>query len=581
MPFFPNVGRVTEMRRALQGRGLLGIAALSLVSAPLLAGQVSHPRSVSADDVPAKVFDRLNLVRTKPATTFAGEPIHAFTPLARLYDARDYTPLWVSQEEPSPAAFAAARTLERAAEHGLEPSDYHHRAIVELLGAPAGTWQSGTLLDLELLLSDGLLHYGAQLASGRLRSGVFDPELRDFRHEVDLVAAIQEAASGDPTVVWEEIAPAETAYRDLQLALRVHREILNRGGWREIPGGPVLVPGSRAPEARLGPLRERLRASGDLGTGEDAPGFYDATLAEAVRRFQARNGLIPDGKLGPATIEVLAVSAVERVSQIELSLERFRWLPRELGRRYIRVDIAAYRLELVEQGETVLDMRVVVGRPDRPTAVFSDEVRYLVFHPFWEVPFNLAIEDELPAIQKDVGYVQQRNFDVLRGWPPNERSVDPRQVDWASLDRENFPYRLRQRPGPGNSLGRVKFMFPNRFSIYLHDTPRPELFKRAERDLSSGCIRVERPTELAAELLEGTPGWDRWLIDEVLASGHQSTVRLLQPMPIHLLYFTAWPDASGKIGFRKDIYDLDPALRAALDQRSSEQDRTTVPGTAG
>jgi murein L,D-transpeptidase YcbB/YkuD len=421
------------------------------------------------------------------------------------------------------------------------------------------------MLDLELLLSDGLLRFAAHLISGRTRAGTFDPQLNDFRHELDLLPIIEQAAAGNPEQVLRHLEPSAPAYRQLMAALERHRTLEQQGGWPTVPPGPVLAVGDHAPELRLQALRSRLQASGDLEAGAPvAEGQYSVELADAVRRFQDNHGLTVDGKLGPTTNKELAVPAAERSNSIALTLERLRWLPRDLGQRYLRVDIAAATLALVENGRQVLDMRVIVGQARRPTAIFSDQVRYLVFYPYWEVPHTLAVEDELPKIQADPSWIEKRDFEVLRGWGDHARIVNPSSIDWASLDRHDFPYRLRQRPGRSNALGRIKFMFPNAFDIYLHDTPRRDLFERSDRRLSSGCVRLENPIELAAELLEGTPLWDRWRIDRVLAAGNQTTVSLLQPVPIHLVYFTAWPDEQGAIHFRRDIYGLDAGLSSDL-----------------
>ena len=288
-------------------------------------------------------------------------------------------------------------------------------------------------------------------------------------------------------------------------------------------------------------------------------------MSDAVRRFQKRNGLSVDGRLGPATSKALAVTAEDRAATIELSLERLRWLPRDLGRRHLRVNIPHYRLQLIEDEQSKLDMRVIVGRRDRPTATFSDAVAYLVFYPYWEVPRTLAVEDELPKAQADPSWIQKRNFEVLQGWDENARALDPAAIDWSALDHDRFPYRLRQRPGSGNALGRDQVHVSQR----LRHLPA--------RHAKSKAVRTGRPqselrvasgwrilSSLQAELLEGTPLWDRWRIANVLEAGKQTTARLLDPVPIHLVYFTAWPDEEGRIGFFDDIYQLDPGLSADL-----------------
>ena len=568
-------------------------ALLCLLLPTVALSQAAPEKNTTADDLGFYLSTRIDALDFQSSPAVANEPIRAHESLTRLYDSIGRSPLWLHRNQPTLAARGAADHLARAFEQGLDPEDYHAAAIQGLIrqveavsreqtsnqaGDPLPSQERDRLFDLELLLSDGLLHYGAHLLSGRIKSGVFDPDLNRFRHEIDLVPQLVKAATGSPDRFVAQLEPATAAYRHLKRALLRYREIEQQGGFVDIPPGPVLAEGTRSTPVRIEALRRRLEQSGDHGSTREAPPsasppsrsmpaeIYDAELSQAVRRFQTRQGLTADGKLGPATATALAVPVGERIAAIELSMERLRWLPRDLGRRHLLVNIPESRLQLIDDDRTTLDMRVIVGRPDRPTAVFSDAVRYLVFYPYWEVPLTLAVEDELPKIQEDPSWVHKRNFEVLKGWDDNARALDPESIDWNSVGPDEFPYRLRQRPGPGNALGRIKFMFPNGFSIYLHDTPTRKLFQQEKRSLSSGCIRLESPVELAGELLEGTPLWDRWRIDQVLEAGRQTTVPLLSPVPIHLVYFTAWPDELGEVGFHDDIYRLDPGLRTDLDR---------------
>ena len=228
------------------------------------------------------------------------------------------------------------------------------------------------------------------------------------------------------------------------------------------------------------------------------------------------------------------------------------------------MNIAAFRVDVVESVETVLTMRAIVGRAYRRTPVFSDTVRYLVLNPSWNVPHSIAVNDKLPLIRQDPGYLERYGYRLYRGWGANAARVDPDTVDWSRITARNFPYRLYQEPGPHNALGRIKFMFPNRFDVYLHDTPERQLFQRTTRTFSSGCIRVERPRDLAGYLLRGAPSWTPDRIDRVLAAGTETTVSLPEPVPIHIQYWTAWAEGDGTVHFRPDIYDRDDSLDRAL-----------------
>jgi murein L,D-transpeptidase YcbB/YkuD len=314
---------------------------------------------------------------------------------------------------------------------------------------------------------------------------------------------------------------------------------------------------------RVAALAARLVASGELDMHDGD--VFDAPLADAVRRYQTRHGLTADAVVGQATLASLNAPIQARIDRLIVNLERWRWLPETLGERYIIVNIAGFKLDLVEDGEAALSMRVVVGTPFRRTPVFSERISYLVLNPSWHVPHRIAITDKLPLIKANPDYLAQQNYALLQGWGADERVIDPATVDWPAVTRNDFPYRLRQAPGPFNALGRVKFMFPNKFSVYLHDTPARELFGRDARAFSSGCIRLERPLDLAETLLAAEPGWSRTAIDAALATGREQTVRLGRPVPVHLLYWTAWVDpADGTLNFRDDIYGRDTRVLAAL-----------------
>ena len=300
-----------------------------------------------------------------------------------------------------------------------------------------------------------------------------------------------------------------------------------------------------------------------------------------MKRFQWRHGLTADGVLDAATRAELNVSAERRVEQLELNLERWRWLPQDLGRRHIIVNIAAFELEVVEDEAVVLAMRVVVGRPYQHTPVFSDTMRYLVLNPYWQVPHDIAVKEVLPRVQRDLSYLAQQKMQVFQGWGPEAEEIDPATVDWSAITPASFPFRLRQDPGPINALGRIKFMFPNKFNVYLHDTPARPLFDETRRDFSHGCIRIQKPIELALYLLRKDPHWNRETLLRALDEVVDRSVPLPEPIPIHLLYWTAWADEDGTIQFRRDIYGRDAplleALRAPRPPKSSRHRKSASP----
>jgi murein L,D-transpeptidase YcbB/YkuD len=294
------------------------------------------------------------------------------------------------------------------------------------------------------------------------------------------------------------------------------------------------------------------------------PELFDEALELGLKRFQARYGLTADGVMDAATRRELNVSAERRVEQLEVNLERWRWLPQDLGQRHIIVNIPAFELEVVEKDAVVLSMRVVVGRPYQHTPVFSETMRYLVLNPYWHVPHGIAVQDVLTHVKRDFSYLKQQQMQIFQGWGPEARAIDPATVDWSAVTPSRFPYRVAQDPGSVNALGRIKFMFLNKFNVYLHDTPARLLFAETQRDFSHGCIRIQKPLELALYLLRKDPQWDRETLLRALNKAKDRSVPLPEPIPIHLLYWTAWAEEDGTIKFRRDIYGQDAPLLAAL-----------------
>lgn len=359
------------------------------------------------------------------------------------------------------------------------------------------------------------------------------------------------------------LLPPQPGYARLKQVLAGYKEIAAKGGWPVVPNGPKMQKDDRGERVAL--LRARLVASGELNTKSTTDTtLFDAELDSAVRGFQRRYGLDADGAVGPATLEALNVSAQKRVEQIRVNMERWRWLPQNLGERYILVNIANFELDVIEQTKPIMTMRVVVGKYFRRTPVFSDRMTYLVLSPYWHVPPHIAKEDKLPLIRKNPDYLSQENIKVFQSWDAKTKEVDPKSIDWLQITARSFNYRLRQEPGPKNALGRVKFMFPNKFDVYLHDTPSRELFSKTVRTFSSGCIRIEKPIELAEYLLQKDPQWNRERILTVIDKRIERTVLLPESIPIHLLYWTVWAEADGTVQFRNDIYGRDKLLCDAL-----------------
>lgn len=364
--------------------------------------------------------------------------------------------------------------------------------------------------------------------------------------------------------------PSHPVYNSLRQALARYRALAAAGGWPLVPEGPKIQKGDQ--NKRVGALRVRLMASEGFSVQElpREETLFDEQLEQAVRRFQQRHGLAVDGIVGPATFAALNIPVEERVQQIELNMERWRWFPRNFGSRYLFVNIANFGLEVMENDQPVMTMRTIVGRADRRTPVFSTPLSYLVLSPYWHVLSRITIQDKLPLIRKDPEYLARQRMRVFEG----QEEVDPSTIDWSMVTAQNFPYRLQQSPGSRNALGRVKFIFPNRFNVYMHDTPSRALFQKSVRAFSSGCIRIEKPLELAEYLLRDDPTWTREKMLGAIEKRKERVVHLSETIPVYLLYWTAWADADGTVQFRQALYGRDKALEKALESSSTRSSIT-------
>ena len=354
--------------------------------------------------------------------------------------------------------------------------------------------------------------------------------------------------------------------------LTQYREIVANGGWQTVPNGGVLEPGDTSTVARMQALVARLAVEGYLDDGtriealRDSTGattdraLYDERLAGAVATFQSRHSIEVDSILGGGTLASLNNSAEYRLRQIAANLERLRWLPRTLGERYIFVNVPAFRLEAFDKGQRALEMKVIVGSEfnDQETPAFADSMSYVVFRPYWNVPKNIALEEILPEASKDPGYLRKRDYEVVRGWSETSPVVGQSAPSWSSI--ESGQLRIRQRPGKQNALGSVKFMFPNDFDIYLHDTAAPELFERDIRAFSHGCIRVEHPDQLGQFVL----GWDAGQVRQAMETGPEARhVNLERKIPVYILYLTTYV-RDGELFFGNDLYKRDEKLTLAV-----------------
>ncbi len=507
--------------------------------------------------------------------TCRGEIICGLQVIPIFYQNRDFAPKWFGVDGLHPSALTLVEAIRNADREGLNSEDYHLNAIEQILhelsdeAFPPDSSKAHRWADLDLMLTDAYLLLGSHLSAGRVNPENLHADWLLGTRSMELADLLGQTESPEQLVrQLNQLKPRHQGYKDLISALLRLREILSRGGWPQVETSRILRPGDK--DSAIATVRRRLELSGDLrdNAALDTDDVYDPVLVSAVERFQRRHGLRPDGVLGPRSVEAMNVTVAQRIRQIELNLERWRWLPQDLGERHIVVNTAAFYLKVIEHGHEKMAMRVVVGRPARQSPVFSADMTYLVFNPYWNVPRKLAVEDILPKAKKDVHYLIDKKFKVFNGWKEDAEELDPQTLQWEDYSEHYFPFRLRQEPGKSNALGRIKFMFPNQFAVYLHDTPQKSLFTRAHRDFSSGCIRLENARALASYLLSDDPKWTRESLSQILDQGHQRVVHVPRPIPVHLHYMTAWVDPDGTLQFRDDIYKRDEKLDQALRNRS-------------
>ena len=487
-----------------------------------------------------------------------------------VYRQRKFEPLWTSLAKPTERGLEFINAITGAEAQGLRSSDYHLKTLRDLLARaydPALPRDSipGALSRLDLHLTSTFFDYGTHLFSGRLDPAAVDSGwyIAERRSGVDTLLLLGLTRNTFGEMV-EQLYPKWEEYGRLVLALAQYHALEARGGWDSIPTPPVrakfkLVPGGV--DSLVPQIRRRLLVTGELkDSATTDPYRYDSVLAGAIAHFQERHGLETDSVIGRGTIEAMNVPVEMRIGQIELNMERYRWLPDNLGPRHILVNIPDYHLYAYDEGKEVFQMRVVVGKDfDNPTPVFADSMSYIVFRPYWNVPSRILKEEIVPSARRDTGYIAKNNYEILRG----REVVDPATIEWAKVDTSKINFYVRQRPGPLNSLGLVKFMFPNQFDVYLHDTPARSLFRRAGRAASHGCIRVERPEQLAQFALARNPEWDLRKIRDAMRRDTSQQVGLRQKVPVYIVYFTSFV-RDGVVRFRSDLYGTDRRAIARL-----------------
>jgi murein L,D-transpeptidase YcbB/YkuD len=496
------------------------------------------------------------------------EPV-VWTDVGTFYTQRSGAPAWVNHKQPTHEATEAIKILHTAEDHAFDSAAYGE-AEIETLYHEIQKLERDTpdirqrLAEFDVRLTAALLALGRDVALGRTSPKVIDARWTPRRDAPDFAAKLNAALDGNLESWIEEIRPHHPEYVTLQKALADVRGQLEKGGWPQVTAGS-LKPGDSHPAVVT--LRQRLVASGHV-TGSAATStspVFDNDLTDAVRAFQELHAVKASGIVDAPTLAAMNVPIEQRIRQIEINLERWRWMPDDFGAHHFLVNVPYFHLLARQDGKTVMDIRVVVGKPGNETPLFSDEMESVVFSPYWNIPDTIAENETAPAVARDHAYLAKQNIEILRTSGGKTETVNASEVNWDSPgDLRGLAF--RQRPGSNNALGHVKFLFPNEFNVYLHDTPADALFGRPTRAFSHGCMRVEEPEKLAAYVLRGYPEWDAERMQVAMHSGVEKHVRLKEKIPVHVVYFTAWVDEKGGLHFQPDVYAYD-AKQAARPSR--------------
>ena len=536
-----------------------GIIALIVIFVLLCSNSMSADRSSDSlrqdDGLSSLIKQRIIEWKFPSKINVRGERIYAAVLVESFYKGRTYLPAW-SQNGLMVQVEPLIRAVEDAYGDGLTP-DYYHLSLIRSLVEKVGQELAPDpilLSDLDILLTDAFLALGCHLSAGCVNPVTIETEWFAKSLKVDVSAVLEQALNKKQIrEALMGLRPQKDIYDRLRLALAWYRVLLSNGEWQLISTGPSLKKGSKSD--RVVELRKRLTASGDLPTDEGTVSdVFDEKVEQSIIVFQKCHGLECDGIVGRNTFNALNVPLKQRIRQMELNMERLRWILGNIEERFIVVNIANFQLDVIENDKSILSMKVVVGKPYQRTPIFTSKMTYIVINPAWNIPDSIARKEILKKIEKNPNYLAEQNIKVL---------------EEVKGSRKGLPYRFRQEPGPLNPLGTIKFMFPNEYDVYLHDTSAKRLFSENVRTFSHGCTRIEKPLELAEYLFRDDPRWSRKELVAAIEKGTEQTVMIPHPVNVHFLYLTAWVDESGSVQFRNDVYGRDKSLDDALRKKPS------------
>lgn len=482
-----------------------------------------------------------------------------------FYKDRSYKLGWFKDHEVIPQAKTMLNVVKHAEEEGLDPSNYQivdfDKLFKELKGIKRDLEKRD---DLEKQIDAGLTatyinwasdYYRGLLEPRETKKVEWDVKRNRMRLDFALEVVLGEKESSLP---YADFKPMHPEYENLKKALANFRKIKSEGGWPVIPQGTSLKVGQSSDAVPL--IRKRLTAflNPSKVNSDSQTKTFTPELSAALKQFQEQNGLTPTGTINAETVSFMNIPVNDRIRQVIINMERWRWIPQKFEPDYLIVNIPEYRLRVYESGKEKMSMKVIVGKILHDTPIFSDQMEDVVISPYWNIPPGILKDEIAPKAAQNPGFIAAMDMEVVG---KDGNVVDPSSVDWSAAGSDSFPYIVRRKPGPKNDLGRVKFIFPNSMNIYLHDTPATQLFSASKRDFSHGCVRVERPIDLAVYLLRNVSGWDRQKIMDQVERREEKYVPLKKKLPVYLVYFTAAADATGKVRFYDDLYGHDKKLK--------------------
>jgi murein L,D-transpeptidase YcbB/YkuD len=530
---------------------------------PWFVSQAVHPEEtpVPANPVAASI-ESLVQEGVHPKLRWGRFPDYQ-TALQALYRQREYRPLWNREGRAIAPVQEVLSRLNRAGEQGLDPGDYDAELLRNWAHdfAPGAKPQAQNVASFDVAFSLSLMRYASNLYLGRINPRTVNFGLDIERKKQDLPALLGRIAdSPNPGEIIDALEPKLKLYAYLKSALARYQTLAKESPAAQFNLPAKFKPGDHHPDVPA--LRQLLARLGDAPESTTHSETYDPELAKAVTRFQLRHGLGADGVIGKGTLAHLNYPLSERLKQIQLGLERLRWLPEQIDGRYLIVNIPSFQLYGYNDGsyKPDIEMNVIVGEAidGRNTPVFHADMTYINFRPYWNVPYKITAKEFLPQILRNPGYLARHNLEIVANFAPNSPVFEPSLGNVEMLSTGAL--KLRQKPGPKNALGLVKFAFPNNNNVYLHSTPTQGLFKKARRDFSHGCIRVEQPTELAEWVLAGQNDWPKERIAETMKGNKTKTVTLKTALPVYIFYSTVLADETGRVRFYEDIYGHDQIL---------------------